>query len=744
MSAHTRLTLPAFLRHTRAWPLRTALLGLGLAAAAAAWADIGPMPLSLKGVPVPPVPGLSDGALPLVVDRQKALILGKALFWDSNVGSDGMACASCHFAAGADRRTRNQLAPGGKSQTNARFDIGPDGLQRGPNQTLKRSDYPFTQAQPPLADVDERTLSRISAAVTGSAGSFGGNFKAVDYAGASSDDCLRSPDPSFHVQGIGARRVSDRNAPSVINAVFNHRLLWDGRASHVFNGSSAGGERDPQAGIWVLKADNTVQRERLALPNSALASQAMTAPLNDKEMSCRGRSLADIGRKLLYRTALETQQVHPQDSVLGPLSASARGQAGLNVDYLSLVQQAFHPRLWSSKLRGPFGKPAVGGKGVMAQPYSQAEANFSLFFGLALQIYQSSLVSDDSPFDRSARDTTGLPTELTPAQLRGLQVFRRAHCALCHIGPNFTSAAVETNAALVKSQPWGFSGPGFKNSTSANLVSRMAGKKGFGFVDTGFAATGVGRDEWDVGLAGKDDFGNDLAYAAQYLKLLTGDRSAVKDSRVLEVRACDLPTAIAQNRAPSHPTIFTQAQGVQAQPHSLAGCLNTANAFVPTPAAAQAELASPANKRMLLVTDAAFKIPSLRNIELTGPYMHNGSMASLEEVIEFYARGGNFAGASKQFGTVFGQPELQLDAGARSDLLEFLRSLTDERVRYERAPFDHPELRLLDGHEGDRTRLRTPNTLGTQLGQDRWRLIPAVGAAGNSQPLPSFQELLMP
>ena len=36
--------------------------------------------------------------------RQWAIALGKALFWDQQAGSDGIACASCHFAAGADTR----------------------------------------------------------------------------------------------------------------------------------------------------------------------------------------------------------------------------------------------------------------------------------------------------------------------------------------------------------------------------------------------------------------------------------------------------------------------------------------------------------------------------------------------------------------------------------------------------------------------------------------------------------------
>ena len=47
-----------------------------------------------------------------VGNQAAAIQLGKALFWDMQVGSDGVqACASCHFHAGVDSRTRNQLNP---------------------------------------------------------------------------------------------------------------------------------------------------------------------------------------------------------------------------------------------------------------------------------------------------------------------------------------------------------------------------------------------------------------------------------------------------------------------------------------------------------------------------------------------------------------------------------------------------------------------------------------------------------
>src|SRR5689334_6863294 len=70
--------------------------------------DKPPLPGSLKTVPVPLPPNLSD----FVKDKNAAIVLGKALFWDQNAGSDGLACASCHFHAGADNRTKNSLDPG--------------------------------------------------------------------------------------------------------------------------------------------------------------------------------------------------------------------------------------------------------------------------------------------------------------------------------------------------------------------------------------------------------------------------------------------------------------------------------------------------------------------------------------------------------------------------------------------------------------------------------------------------------
>src|SRR5215510_9293456 len=73
-------------------------------------------PPSLKTVVVPRIVGIED----FVKDPAAAVALGKALFWDMQVGGDGVAaCASCHFQAGVDSRAQNQLNPGANHQFDA-------------------------------------------------------------------------------------------------------------------------------------------------------------------------------------------------------------------------------------------------------------------------------------------------------------------------------------------------------------------------------------------------------------------------------------------------------------------------------------------------------------------------------------------------------------------------------------------------------------------------------------------------
>ncbi len=728
-------------------PLAFFLLWASLYSSSAHALALGPMPISLKYLPVPEVPGLLNGSDPIVVNKTAAIALGKALFWDTNVGSDGMACGSCHFHAGADRRIKNQVAPGGQSSpSNAQeFGISAVGALLGSNRALSLSDFPLHQRQEPLQETSRITYDTDN--VTGSSGTFGGEFKAVNPIGSSIDDCNRSADTLFHAGSIGTRRSTPRNAPSVINAIFNHRSFWDGRANNVFNGSSPWGDRDPNAGVWVKINSNTVSKQRLHLINSSLASLATAPPLNTTEMSCKNRSLKDIGRKLLQRHPLENQKVHWNDSVLGSLSLSSPEnlQPGLNTTYETLVRQAFNQKYWSYSRLGKFGNPIEG------SPYSQMEANFGMFFSLAIQLYESTLISDESPFDKSARDATHQPIDLTAAQLRGLEQFRKNQCSLCHIGPNFTAASVNANAVANQTNPEAFGEPTFFISTTTNVVNRIAlfarNTAVTSFIDTGFASTGVAKETADIGLGGVDDFGNPLAFSQQYLQHLAGNERGVLDADVTRVRACDFQEAFALNFQLPHlaASLFTPADGIKPQPQDTKNCFLPAanNAFLPTPNSALAELNNPNTRKMVAEVKASFKIPSLRNVELTGPYMHNGGMASLEQVVEFYTRGGNFANDAKQVTRVFPQPDLLFSEQNRQDLVEFLKTLTDDRVRYEKAPFDHPEILIPHGHEGDQASV-TPHALNPNLAKDEFLLIPAVGATGTEVPLQPFEDYLAP
>jgi hypothetical protein len=270
----------------------------------------------LQNVPIPPVPGLLDGPNPIVVNKTMAIALGKALFWEQNVGSDGQACGSCHFSAGADGRVKNQINPGQNSiyASGQTFDILPSGGGGGPNHTLVPGDFPFQQ----FSNSGDNTSPVVYSTddVVGSAGTFSGQYTGTTQFSGANDQCVHSADSVFNVNYIGVRKVEPRNAPTVINAVFNHRNFWDGRANNIFNGSSTWGDRDPNAGVWVKTGARTVSKQRLHLLNSSLASQAVTPPVfNTIEMGCNNRSWPEIGRKLLLRQPLQSQQVHPQDSL---------------------------------------------------------------------------------------------------------------------------------------------------------------------------------------------------------------------------------------------------------------------------------------------------------------------------------------------------------------------------------------------------------------------------------------------
>jgi cytochrome c peroxidase len=82
-----------------------------------------------------------------------------------------------------------------------------------------------------------------------------------------------------------------------------------------------------------------------------------------------------------------------------------------------------------------------------------------------------------------------------------------------------------------------------------------------------------------------------------------------------------------------------------------------------------------------------FKAPSLRNVAVTAPYMHDSSIATLDEVLDHYQAGGRTITSGPYAGVGAANPRkdpviqrLSLTTEQRADLLAFLRSLTDDAL----------------------------------------------------------------
>ncbi len=711
----------------------------------------------VAGDPIPTItrlgerPRIADTSA-FIVDKLAAQQLGKAFFWDAQVGSDGQACASCHFHAGADIRIRNQVNPGIPSLSDSTFHSrgsstgGDPSPTTGPDVALGPDDFPSHRLEDPenrnsriIFDTNDRFASQ---------GTFGGAFiensvspMTLPQSGTPSgagippvglDNCVRVVDPTDPFNNgtsLLFRRVEPRNTPTVINAAFNVRQFWDGRANNVFNGVDPFGRRtnlaNPAAGILV--ADSTTALPALVkieIPNASLASQAVGPALSPFEMSCGGRTFADLGRRLLTARALAGQLVHPEDSLfsraVGLINTTG---PGLNATYADLIRKVFQPKFWRSEIR-----TTISSTGVV-QPdalngFSQMERNFSFFWGLAVQEYEAILISDRSKFDIGV---------LNPAEKKGMEIFTgKGNCVFCHTGPLFSSAT-HTQAET---------GP-------PERVERMVmGDGSIAIYDHGFYNIGVRPTFEDRGVGGLDgtSLGFDLSYSRQYKWHLLGRDDRMGDN--FTVSPCTLKIPFDVRNCNSAPR------------------LNHVAALAPRDA-----------------VDGSFKVPILRNVGLTPPYFHNGGRASLQEVVDFYSRGGDRRGpmnadttgyplSDQAIGTLlngadipanlaqapnsFGQTNSTNLAPLNGDqntnvgnagntprfsqdekdaLVAFLLTLTDPRVACHSEVFDHPELILFLGNNP------VPREPGSPLAQDIKVRFPAVGRRGLATCFPNTGDL---
>ena len=77
----------------------------------------------------------------------------------------------------------------------------------------------------------------------------------------------------------------------------------------------------------------------------------------------------------------------------------------------------------------------------------------------------------------------------------------------------------------------------------------------------------------------------------------------------------------------------------------------------------------------------SFKTPTVRNIELTAPYMHNGVFNSLEEVLDFYNDGGGQGLKIAPENQTLPPDKLNLTKKEMQDIIAFMKSLTGKRAR---------------------------------------------------------------
>ena len=739
-------------------------------------------PPSLATVPVPGPGDLSA----FIVDMEAAKRLGKALFWDMQVGSDGIqACATCHYHAGTDHRIKNQLNPG----LSGIFDPTASGGM-GPNYTFNAGDFPFHQNVDPL-DNDSPTMFDSEDRV-GPQG-----VTRFDFVGISSDaedmGTQVVDEDGFNPCGVNTRRVEPRQAPTVFNAVFADRLFWDGRANRFFNGEGIWG--DTNVGASILQTDGmggAAAPISILFDHSALASQALGPVLSGQEMSYVGRTWGDVGDKMLDLAPLAKQVVADDDSLLGmfsnfPSKGINPGGAGT---YREMVMAAFASSLWEDTTS------TFGG-------LTQIEQNFDFFFGIAVQCYERTLVSDDSPYDQWAEagkmsDGGGI---LSADEMAGMEfLLTKGGCTSCHGGAEFAGANVSE-----------FSTPSTNGNEHEGRIEEMLmhdGKaKGHLTLETEDVPYFVAEDPGGPhGLLTTDPrgklieirppsgFGAPLAWgtipssgsagfcwdrATEFL-LNNGSNAPANSSFQMagsfEVDVfCNMRLSFEMSWTfPGKPegdyTVWIGGMqvglihmhhvhepafydsgfyniGARLTEDDIGG--GGSGPFGPFSLSARRQQgddigdgsAPSIGPNDRIAVNGSFRAMSLRNIELTGPYMHHGGFATLEQVVEFYVGGGHFIQENEHDA----DPDVDGISGATtediSNTVAFLKTLTDERVRHQRAPFDHPDIFVPNGHPTTMGDPSCPVDDGTGKATVDYLHIPGVGATGGTALEPFHAQL---
>ena len=603
----------------------------------------------------------------------------------------------------------------------------------------------------------------------------GANITSVETGTSVPDPVFSYPDPDNPGALINTRKTTGRNTPSAVDAVFNFRNFWDGRAQNVCNGANPFGARDNAAHLLAVGLDGKLGPAHVSMQNSALCSQSLGPILSNVEMSADGRDFRQVGKKLLARKPLAKQMVDPTDSVLGAMS-NAPNQ-GINTTYAALIQKAFNPEWWQFALDvcvAPDGSatgtvdPSQGQAcPADATEYSLMEYNFSLFWGVAIQMYESTLVADQTPFDKfmEQQQTYNLVgddhTQQYTIQLQpGVQPYTLSVIAL---DPLFDFSDQDMAYAFDYGD-----GRVMGVGLDMGTIDYASGKLTLLFGLPPASAFPV-KISYSVGptplttgqLRGLNIFqtkgrcvnchgGPELSNAAVGTVSAVGpsERMVMAD---MQVRVYDTgyyhigvrPTAEDGGLAGTDPVAglpLSQSEFLRSRV-----CKDSAEAIMIPGRPSDGISKAPLSCNDQIARGGFFKAPQLRNVALTAPYFHNGSELTLEQVVEFYNRGGDF--------NTFGDEHQYMDADIdvlgltlqdKQDLVDFLRNaLTDPRTVQQAAPFDHPQLFTPNGSPADGNGYpvqkdpQHPGQAVTQLLE-----VPATGKNGG-KPLPTFLENML-
>ena len=530
------------------------------------------------------------------------------------------------------------------------------------------------------------------------------NLTSVELTTSVPDPVFSYGDPANSTNRINTRKVTGRNTPSAVDAVFNFRNFWDGRAQNVCNGANPFGARDKSSHLLVVDGDGKLGPAHVGMANSALCSQSLGPILSSVEMSADDRNFHQVGKKLLARKPLARQLVDPTDSVLGTLS-NAPGK-GLNASYASLIQQAFLPEWWQFPKHVCTGADGAIVANVDPQfeicpagtdEYSLMEYNFSLFWGVAIQMYESTLIADQTPFDKylEQQKTYNLVgdnhNQAYTIQLEpGIQPYTLSIIALDPLA-DFTD---QDMAYAFDYGDGRVMGVGLDSGTIDYATGKLTLLFGMPPVST-FPiriSYSVGPTPLTTGqLRGLLLFqtkarcvnchgGPELSNASVGTVSTVGpsERMIMAD---MQVRVYDTgyyhigvrPTAEDAGLAGTDPIAgksLSQSEFLRQRV-----CDNPAEAIMIPGRPGDGISMSPLNCGDQIANGGFFKAPQLRNVALTAPYFHNGSQLTLEQVVEFYDRGGDF--------NTFGEEHQYMDADIdllgltlqdKTDLVDFLRN----------------------------------------------------------------------